>query len=354
MRANKAVSMAMLCMKDARYVHYTKQNSKSVADFVEKNWENDFSIPEEEDKLKACLKDENEWVEFLGIMSALNFAFTNFHTPPGDPDIKYEVEYPRDRFWRGAYAMRAALVRALIEGFNILDFSYLAAITKDDVVYILRGKTIVPMFEQRVKQMRNYGTFMRAMGFRSVKQMLEKCDFHPFSYQAGSNSGHGEVLPGFIDYLTSSSVFADRAVHPSGFVIDFNKRANLFALEYQTQASRPESKLVPLADQHLLLPPADYQVPRALQAMGFISYAPELEEQIIQRKLIARNSRAEIEIRAATVVVVDMLLRLVNKRRAQRGLCYVGLPEFDRFLWLSGRRVEASALPHHLTITTAY
>ena len=87
--------------------------------------------------------------------------------------------------------------------------------------------------------------------------------------------------------------------------------------------------------------PADYQVPKVLNAWGILKYSKELEHLVKKEVDIPRNSLEELELRATTIQVG----RIVFQES--------GVPPhvFDRFVW--GLRKQFSQ-PHHLTVTTDY
>jgi len=115
----------------------------------------------------------------------------------------------------------------------------------------------------------------------------------------------------------------------------FLKRAFLFIMQMYRRLGIFEKEIsrVPV--------PADYQVPKMLRHFGCISYQPSLVMMVNAGRLIPEGSRMECEIRAATIVVCDMLAEQVG--------CAPN--DVDFFLW--GKRNECKD-PFHLTITSNY
>ncbi len=121
-----------------------------------------------------------------------------------------------------------------------------------------------------------------------------------------------------------------------GFASDlFLKRASLFFLQlYRT--------LGWFKDFMQQLPvPADYQVPKMLRHFKCIEYHSPLSSMVENGQLIPKGSLMECEIRAATIIVCE-LLRQQTKWN---------MSDIDSWLWL--RRKECND-PFHLTITTDY
>lgn len=86
---------------------------------------------------------------------------------------------------------------------------------------------------------------------------------------------------------------------------------------------------------------ADYQVPRVMEAVGFITYNKQLKEAIDLQVLIPKDSVTERAIRSATILAGDQISATYN----------VPATVVDKFLWL--RRNDCTSL-HHLTVTTRY
>ena len=94
---------------------------------------------------------------------------------------------------------------------------------------------------------------------------------------------------------------------------------------------------------------ADYIVPVALIVMKITQYSEELEEKIMNGKMIERNSTEEIEIRAATIYATAKLTESVNRRR--KDVESLIIPQLDYRLW---KHYHATHFPDHLTYSTMY
>lgn len=87
---------------------------------------------------------------------------------------------------------------------------------------------------------------------------------------------------------------------------------------------------------------ADYQVPRALRALGILEYSDELASKVDSLALLDAGSLEERAIRGATIVACEAL---AEAKGATAG-------EIDNFLWTN--RNLAGATPFHLTFTEHY
>lgn len=87
---------------------------------------------------------------------------------------------------------------------------------------------------------------------------------------------------------------------------------------------------------------ADYQVPRALRALGILEYSRDLAKKIDSQAILDAGSAEEKAIRSATIVACEAL---AEANGATAG-------EIDNFLWTN--RNLAGATPFHLTFTEHY
>ena len=153
-----------------------------------------------------------------------------------------------------------------------------------------------------------------------------------------------------------TTAFSQRRDQPESFAGDadglgFRKRSQLLALVYQGRAIHSNDELPLLKDADQIGPIADCAVPNALREMEILEYSPELEEKIRRHEEISFRGQEETQIRTATVVAVSQLLERVNYLRSYNGEPKISMLELDNYLWSAGRQ---SALPYHITQTTAY
>jgi hypothetical protein len=94
---------------------------------------------------------------------------------------------------------------------------------------------------------------------------------------------------------------------------------------------------------------ADYIVPVALRLLGITSYSEELERAINSYRMIACDSRWEVEIRAHCIYATALLAEEINKLRPSDQQVIV--PQVDARLWT---HYHTTWWPHHLTKTIMY
>jgi D-alanyl-D-alanine dipeptidase len=89
---------------------------------------------------------------------------------------------------------------------------------------------------------------------------------------------------------------------------------------------------------------ADYKVPQMLRYFGAISYTIDLANKIDTKTLIKKDSREEIEIRAATIWCVEKMRQVNDAYTAA---------QLDNALWQISQN-NIGILPYHRTKTIFY
>src|SRR5438874_1889314 len=90
-------------------------------------------------------------VNWILALDAVNFCFWAEKDQP-----RWSIEYQGERL-NGYLAEAAALKRAVEEDIPLWDATYLSTISEKDVAHIFRGEHIIPLFEQRVQNLREVG-----------------------------------------------------------------------------------------------------------------------------------------------------------------------------------------------------
>ena len=122
-----------------------------------------------------------------------------------------------------------------------------------------------------------------------------------------------------------------------GFGSDiFLNRAQLFVMQIQKHLNVFDDDQI-----KQLTVPVGCQIPKILRNFGCIWYDHLLRLDVNNEKFIPKGSLREIEIRAATIVVCDMIAE-------QSG---TNTMVVDNFLWQFRKEID---IPFHLTVTTDY
>lgn len=289
-------------------------------------------------------------------LNTVNFAFTHF----GGKYNKYRLS--GSPMFVGAFACAAAFMRGFkrriadqvayeSEGeamvAQMLDVTSSLKKTKR----FFRGENGIPMAGERLKNIKvAVGALLQKYGGEPWN-ILEEADWYAYEHDGGK--------PGITDLLVRDfgTVFDDREtlVLDSGGTREllFMKRAQLLPLMIYARALGSGGELPVIRDIAKIGPVADYSVPNALRHLGILEYAPALAQAIDGEKRleIAVHSKAEIEIRMATVAAMAELLAATNVLREKAGKPPITMAELDYAVWSLGRKAKYQ---HHLTRTTAY
>ncbi len=161
---------------------------------------------------------------------------------------------------------------------------------------------------------------------QALKELLEYIDF-------GYYGRYYNNIPKSIELMQKLPTFKKDIFFKKGlFAIMMTHR---FLPDLQENDFQLHSDLIKLPV------PADYQIPKMLRHLGFITYSDELSTLIEDDKIIPENSKIELDIRSATIQVVDLLAR-------QNG---TSTNAVDAYLFAKRKSCQDK---HHLTITTNY
>lgn len=258
--------------------------------------------------------------QYLLLVDALNFSFW------GEPKWMINADGERlDGYW----ALAAALKRAILDGVPLLEAKVLATLDRATLATVLDGTVEIPLLDERLANAREVG-----------RVLLERFEgsFATALAQVGQSA---EALVRLVVECFPS--FDDRASY-AGEEVRFYKRAQLLAADLAAAGA-----VAGWHDGEAFTVFADYQLPRVLRAFGVLEYAPVLAAAVDNRKEIAAGSPEEIEIRAATVQVGELL---------RSELLALGRPvtsvEIDYLLWSMAQAGLPNDRPYHRTRTIFY
>ena len=148
----------------------------------------------------------------------------------------------------------------------------------------------------------------------------------------------GMTFARYVKNFPSNEIVFDQLVKNfTGFASDtFLKRASLFMIQIYRQLGW----YAPFMDK--LFVPADYQLPKLLEAFGCMKYSLQLSSKIMEGRLIGKNSLMEVQLRAGTIVICKELCRLTKWNIA----------DVDTWLWTKRKKFPMKKI--HLTVTTDY
>ena len=268
-----------------------------------------------------------EAIDFVLVTASLNFAYTDFET-------RRRWDLVADgRSYADADGLHFAFHRALVEGVPVLDGSWLARVTVEQLREVLRGGTSeLQMLDERAALLRDIGA-----------RLVERYDGRFHNFVASTSPRLYDDGRGFLESLVREFPrFDDRAGD-----VRFWKLAQL-AVWILEITLRPQGGLG-FDDLDELTAFADYIVPAALHVMGVLRYSDELARAIDEGDLIEAGSTWEVELRAHTINACSLLRDRVNELRPPE--LQVIVPQIDARFWLPFHRTHAR---HHLTRTIYY
>ena len=264
--------------------------------------------------------------EWLFVVDTINHCFW--------PDIgspRWEVSY-REELLSGYWALAASLKRAMEEGIAVHRAETLATLDGEILASIFRGRGTIPLFRERLENLREAGRILLERFQGSFLHLLEE-------------SGYSAVE--LVQLLaTTFPSFRDIALY-QGEAVHFYKRAQLLVMDlWCTFGAASWGRF---ADIAALTAFADYKLPQVLRHLGILSYAPDLAERIDSLIPVPAGSPEEVEIRAATIWGVEWLRQALIAR---------GDPaisaQLDNWLWTLGQEDTYRQKPYHRTRTIYY
>lgn len=316
---NKILETTKYVMDNSRFVRI---NKKRVEDFSKGFEHGTTSHWLSQAPFDFSNLNENEELKFTFIFNALSFCYW------GDP--KWTIEH-EGKSYDGAWAMVVALGRGIKAGFPVTDFEYCSKINRDDLAKILEGNIEIPLFEERLKILREIGSVMVQKYNGDLKSFLKKSD-----------SDALKILEAIVENFPS---FYDSSIY-KGKEIVFHKRAQLLVSDI-CQMFKKQGLASKNIDQ--LTACADYKLPQILRKFGVFEYDNSLADKIDNKIEIPHDSEEEIEIRANTIWAVEFIKDQVEKRNPN--ITSMGI---DDHLWLATQEKFPDDKPYHRTRTIAY
>lgn len=265
-----------------------------------------------------------ETAQYYFFLDSVNFCFW---AEKG----KKRWEYLVDGEWVGGYyAYSRAIKDAFLRDRRFFDAVYLREISLEDFGAIFKnGRHALLLVQERAEIIReNFGMLGDHFGGQAIN-LLKKADYDADAIVA-------LLCKWFSTFEDHSLIERHRAY--------FLKRAQIFCSDISF-TGLPELAIKNL--DHLTVF-ADYKLPQILESFGVLSYAPKLNEDIIEERLIRRDSREEVELRASSIVAIERIRSEMEKLGRK-----ITTNELDWILWVKAKETNFLK-PHHRTITIFY
>ena len=317
---NKIVESAKFVVDNSQHIKINLDKVDEFCNYFDhqhiKHWFNESPFNIRKLKNKGRLN-------FLLVFNAISFCYW------GDP--KWKINYNSEEI-DGAYGMIAALGRAIENGYPILDAKYLSEISKEDFNKVLEGNVKIPLFEERLNIIRTVGN-----------TLIKKFEGDFTNLVAKANGDSNKLLSLFIENFPS---FKDESIY-KGKHVYFYKRVQLLISDiFQAFDGQGFGKLKNIQE---LTACADYKLPFVLRRLGIFSYSDNLAEKIDNQIQIDKDSEEEIEIRANTIWVVEII-----KQKLKNKIPHIDSIHVNDHLWLIGQEKLKDDKPYHLTRTISY
>lgn len=280
--------------------------------------------------------DDPRALNWLLIIDTLNFCFWT----PGD-DTKWKVQGQT-----GYFALCAAISRAMKEDVDITNPEFFGKITEEKLEHVLRGDdptTKCPLMAERVQCLHEVG-----------QKLLDKYD-GKFENCVLQSKNSAMALLDLI--VTEFPCFQDEAEF-AGARVAIYKRAQI--LVGDVWACFRGEGLGQFEDIQKITMFADYRVPQVLVHYGAMEYSTELLQILNTGILLKNGCEQEVEIRGASIYVVeqlkDMVLKELQEKHPDIPTTKVNSILLDHFLWDYRRKhaVELEYIPFHKTLSVYY
>ncbi len=291
-----------------------KEIAKEFLEVETPSWDNNlhlFGTPE-------------ETVQYYFFLDSINFCFWALK---GQSRWEYQIN---GEWVGGYYAYCRAIKDAFLKDRRLFDANYLSNIPKKDFESIfLSGRNNLLLINERHKIIQE--------NFRILR------DF--FDGQAMNLLLQAEMdTDKIISILLERFPTFDDSVTWNKNKILFLKRAQIFISDISF-AGLPDLEIKNLDYLTIF---ADYKIPQIFDSLGVLKYNSELNEDIVEERLIPPNSRKEAELRASSIIASEKMRDELEKLGRK-----ISINELDWILWTKAKATKFTK-PHHKTLTIFY
>lgn len=278
----------------------------------------------------SCHFDPNHFclekvVAFTCVIDSLNFCFWPYEEINNKPEEDFEY-----------CNLVTNLVNLLKNEPDIFLPQNLSSLTTDKCCQkIFNELKYFPLMEERTRSLNELGNFI-----------ISKYNSKFENFLIYNNYDCIEIVKSITEGVTT---FRDETFY-KGRQIFFYKRAQILAADL-FYACRELNDQIVLSNADELTMFADYRIPQILNEYDILIYDENLSRKINEKKEIISHSIEEIEIRANTVVCVEMIKEEINK--SSEGDKKLSL-EIDYVLWTIGEELRKQIKPHHRTLSIFY
>lgn len=258
--------------------------------------------------------DIDQIINFLLMYDSINYSFW--------ADKKFEIEVDNEKI-DGSYA----LLYLLLNKFKEDCFDKINGLSEEQLKEMFKSENEMPLLEERIKTLKSMSNIV-----------INK--FNGNFYEAIKNINNDIELFDFI--INNFENFIDERTY-NGKKIGYYKLAQLLVSDILMIRKYKENIDV---DYSHILGCADYKIPQVMRNLGILEYNSELSNIVDNKVEILENSIYEIEIRSCTLIVINYIYELLDKK--------VDRIDINNYIWNKGQVKSIKDLPYHRTRTVNY
>lgn len=303
-------------------LHFVHINQKKIKELAKQLHEENVKPPEWNAPMHIESNDEKLNLDYMIFVDALNFCSW--------PETGEKWGYIKDNKSYTGYFGLSLAAKQFYEN-QKPTYKYLSTISYENFKDIFQGANNLQLMEERCNIVKNIYTYLINHYDSDSRNFFKKAG-KKFSSLIPSIANE---LYGFDDSYT----LEDKKIY-------IWKRAQILSADvYRLFNNKGVGEFI---DPEYLTAFADDALPQYFKSIDLITYTKPLKEKILNEKLIEKGSREEIELRVATIWVVELLKEELEK---------LGVPlyslQLDDILW-NRRRQDKLAFPRHRTLSINY
>jgi hypothetical protein len=262
-------------------------------------------------------------LQLLTLFNSMNFTFWCNKDEP-----KWTITLDGKEY-DGSTALFKALEQEAILNPSILNADSWVKLTKIELGRILKGNIEIPMIEERVQLTNETGRILLEKYEGSVRRMVISNNFDTVELLKDLELN----FPSYQDTQRFNDVD-----------LPFLKRAQLH-VRMISDTLKGEGDSLKNLDK--LTAFADYKVPQILRRLGILVYSRNLASIIDNFETVPKDSREEVEIRASTIIAVELIKECLEDENLTAS-------HVDSLLWIKSQEKNRDEKPYHRTTTTSY
>jgi len=232
----------------------------------------------------------------------------------------------------GSAALFGCLEKEVESNGNFLKGNELANLSYSHLEKILAGNKKIPLFKERLRYLNEAGRILEKNFNGSFINVLKKAGNDAFALT--------KILVTYFPCFDDTSEYKGRKVGLYKRVQLNSKMVNDALISKGQPGLKNLEKLTAFAD---------YKIPQILRSLGILKYSDKLANKIDSYLPIKKDSKEEVEIRAATIWAVELI-----RQKLQKKYKFVTAPHLDTMLWNKSQTKRKNDKPYHRTLTTAY